>query len=212
MRWDSISKISESSTVKSLSIWFVVMPIVAAVLSAPAIQPLVDGIELPFTWGVLYLAALCFFLGSLIYAWRCPAIIREFRSWQDFSEREGSYERLIPLIAEALSDVSANQRVATLSRLHRGKVIEFRDENRGLYSTDAISEMIADADKMALALRSGSVISGPLVDAYSSVREATQRARPVARWSVSALQTIGSMFILIVLAQSCWAVMRVYVS
>jgi hypothetical protein len=61
-------------------------------------------IELPFSWIAFYVAALLFSIGSAIYYWRCPKIIRENNSFGDFLKNGRNRESLKTYYSEISQD------------------------------------------------------------------------------------------------------------
>ena len=82
--WASIGKIGQLSIVRTLWIWAVIVPIAARILTSMPEEiplPLFDRaiplhLRLPFSWQIFYFASLTMAIGTIIYNWRCPKIVR----------------------------------------------------------------------------------------------------------------------------------------
>ncbi|TXN37718.1 hypothetical protein FVB32_05365 [Flagellimonas hymeniacidonis] len=90
--WVLISALGKNKIVNSSYIYLFIVPVLAKLLSkvnSPLIF-LFNGkeheliIELPFNWTIFYFSALFFTIGSIIYNWRAPSIIKENKSFGSF--------------------------------------------------------------------------------------------------------------------------------
>lgn len=82
-KWDTIANAHKTLAVRSLSVWFFVIPLLAKALS-----PLVEkghpptwlrDISLPFSWLVFFCAACALALATALYVVLCPPIIKDAR-------------------------------------------------------------------------------------------------------------------------------------
>lgn len=100
--WNTLSGLGNSSLIKSFSVWFVIIPIFAKVTEGISGQinlglfepPLIIQWDIPFSFKVLYLATVFFTLANIIYTIFSPKIIKDYKSYSDFKEKEGSFESL----------------------------------------------------------------------------------------------------------------------
>lgn len=100
--WKTLGGIGNSKVIRSFSIWFLVIPILAKVtekISGPislglSEPPIVINWEMPFSLQVLYLATIFFTIANILYITLAPSIVKEYRSFLDFKEKEGSFEAL----------------------------------------------------------------------------------------------------------------------
>lgn len=100
--WSTLSGLGNSALIKSFSIWFVIIPILAKITEGISGEinlglfspPLVIQWDIPFSFKVLYLATVLFTLANIIYTICAPKIIKEYKSYSDFKEKEGSFESL----------------------------------------------------------------------------------------------------------------------
>lgn len=97
--WSSFNPLGRSRLVKSSYVWVVIVPILAKLLSAiprdfelPVFDVQIDLIlGVPFSWELLYYAAMFFALANITYSWFCPEIVRQYDRFADFqSEGKGS--------------------------------------------------------------------------------------------------------------------------
>jgi hypothetical protein len=87
--WPVIKQVVTSRYVRGLSIWAVIVPPVARVLEnvPPEIELLLGGepfrisVGLPFTWWLLYCAALSSLVASTVYYVWCPTIVQLHRDF-----------------------------------------------------------------------------------------------------------------------------------
>ena len=101
LRWSSLAKIGQSKIINSLYLWLLVVPVAASALSSVDTLDLtryVPGLKinlvLPFSWKLFYLGALCCTAARSLFAFKCPALIREFPSFADFQQQGRSIEHL----------------------------------------------------------------------------------------------------------------------
>jgi hypothetical protein len=98
IQWSNIRFLGNSNLVKQNYIWIFLVPILFKLFfSSEHVQQLFNSnflIELPFSWTLLYFAALSFALGNLVYLIFCPKIIQSF---SDYSEYKNSGYRLVHL-------------------------------------------------------------------------------------------------------------------
>lgn len=95
MSWTTAKYIADSKIVRSSYFWLIVVPITAKLFekTAPNVtinlfgQPFKLVLKLPFSWEILFYAALLFSLGNIIYTLRCPPIIRMYKHFSDFKEK-----------------------------------------------------------------------------------------------------------------------------
>lgn len=212
MRWDVISAINENRAVKALGIWFFVLPVAARILEAEFMRPWLAGVHLPFTWGLLYVAALLFFVSRLLYLARCPSIIKDYSSWADFSHREASFEKIIPLLVAALGSLPVSARQPVVSRMRTLKHVTFRDESGGDLSNQRIADALASSATLDQMLRRAEPNRSALADIFAGTREAVQKARPISRSAIVVVQAIGTLLLLWVAGESTLSVVTYYFS
>jgi hypothetical protein len=107
--WSSLRKLGESKALKSSYLWFVFVPIAARLFEKiDDIFPLTIAghtftvhASLPFSWITFYLSACAFTIASLIYSWRCPTILQDFSTYEDF-KKSGRGISYLDNIAEKL--------------------------------------------------------------------------------------------------------------
>jgi hypothetical protein len=99
--WVTIRGLGKNKILNTSYIWIVLVPIVAKLLEkTPDVVKLkVFGtyaeipLVLPFSWGIFYFSAVCFFFASIIFMLCCPSIIKRFADFSDFiaSGESGRY-------------------------------------------------------------------------------------------------------------------------
>lgn len=100
--WGTLSGLGNSALIKSFSIWFVIIPILAKITEGISGKinlgifdpPLVIQWDIPFSFKILYLATVFFTIANILYTIRAPKIIKEYKSYSDFKDKEGSFESL----------------------------------------------------------------------------------------------------------------------
>lgn len=93
--WTTIQRsFSKAPMVRLSVVWLGVVPILARLLVhlGPEIDltgvglPIVLPLELPFSWKLLYAGALSFTAAQVVYAMRCPRLIRDFSSLSEYKD------------------------------------------------------------------------------------------------------------------------------
>ena len=96
--WVNIRNIHKMRIVQQMYIWLFLLPVAANALAKLPENLLIDAwgqqieisTELPFSWQLFYLAAVCFVISNLIYQVRCPRIIKDHPTYATFlDERKG---------------------------------------------------------------------------------------------------------------------------
>lgn len=92
--WSKLRTLGNNRIIKSSYFWMIMVPI-----AAKALDPMPDklvfswfdpdfqiSLTLPFSWGLFFFASIAFAAATLIYSWKCPAIVKLYRSFNDFRE------------------------------------------------------------------------------------------------------------------------------
>lgn len=102
LEWLILARIGQSRFIQSFSVWFVLVPIFAKLLgtiTTPVKVTIFNYVwvldwGLPFTWYVFFFASVFFTIGNIIYLISCPNIIKNYKSFSEFKQNDGSYEQL----------------------------------------------------------------------------------------------------------------------
>jgi len=97
-----LKRFGRSRLLKSSYFWLFIVPPVALLLSKTGNEltiPLGTGelvipLGLPFSWKLFYFGAVSFSIGSLAYAVFCPALIREYDSYEEFDKSGKGFDGL----------------------------------------------------------------------------------------------------------------------
>ena len=139
--WGTLSGLGNSALIKSFSIWFVIIPILAKITEGVSGKidlgifnpPLVINWDIPFSFKVLYLATVFFTTANIIYSIRAPKIIKEYKSYSEFKDKEGSFESLKEMFEPLLERSSSEYKEILLkdffAHVHT-------TEPAGFYSSD----------------------------------------------------------------------------
>ncbi len=89
MKWSFLRYFGNSSIVKGNYIWVLIVPVLAKFLLSANDKIEVFGSEfelfLPFNWVVLYFSSIFFAIGFSLYVARCPKIIKDNESYNDYT-------------------------------------------------------------------------------------------------------------------------------
>ncbi|MBI3903557.1 MAG: hypothetical protein HY306_11570 [Nitrosomonadales bacterium] len=96
--WPTLRGLSSNSAIRSANIWALIVPITAKLLED--VEEVVKiklfeheysiHLTLPFSWKVLFVAAIAFLLANIFFAVFCPKLIKETTSFRDFAEQRRS--------------------------------------------------------------------------------------------------------------------------
>ncbi|MEM7812248.1 MAG: hypothetical protein AAF532_12295 [Planctomycetota bacterium] len=97
--WETIDSIGQSQRLRQTSFFLFLTPIAASVLSrlpksieVPVFeQDLTIVLSLPFSWSLLFWAAVSSGIASIIYTAFCPDIVRRFHDFPEFAKSERDY-------------------------------------------------------------------------------------------------------------------------
>jgi len=96
--WSALRSLGNSRLLRSSYFWLIAVPIAAKFLgSLPSDVAIpVEGggsirliLELPFSWQLFYYGAVFTALGNLIYSWKCPKIVQDYRGFADYADEIG---------------------------------------------------------------------------------------------------------------------------
>lgn len=127
--WTHLNSLGRNKILKSSYVWIVVVPVVAklfSVLEETLTFTILNAeitlkFALPFSWQMLYLSAVFFGIGSLIYSRFCPEIVAKYDSLSDFTAEGKGIKQLresfLKVTPEGASTPSY-RRVSDLEVLH----------------------------------------------------------------------------------------------
>lgn len=95
IRWSLFNELSNSAPVRSVAIWFFIVPIVAKLVftlrkihfESESWQNIVLSISLPFQWKMIFFSALFFMIARIIYVISCPRLVNEFKDFGEFEKK-----------------------------------------------------------------------------------------------------------------------------
>jgi len=114
VNWNTIAIFGKNKTINRSYIFLFIVPVIAKFLSKinPDVSITIGGykfellFDLPFSWKLLFLSALMFSIGSLLYNLFAPSIIKENKSFGEFvAERKTNYH-----MAEYLTELNLGEK------------------------------------------------------------------------------------------------------
>ncbi|EMK6583449.1 hypothetical protein V9K46_004330 [Vibrio parahaemolyticus] len=194
--WSLLSGLGKSKFIKTFNIWFVIIPI-----AAKLIEKFPDALNfnlfgqslsltwgLPFSWQALYLAALFFTLANVIYTIFCPAIIKNYESFNDFMHKDGSSEAIKHLFEPLLnrSEPGYSEMLAKNFRSHVPMT-----KPRG-----------SDSWTQRQLFDSGRVHNDNLSEAFSNVKGAFEHEQAKIQWVAMSFYIAGFIILLYLLGMN----------
>lgn len=210
MRWDSIAQVHEFAFIRRLSVWLLILPLLVRAGETNAAAHWQLGFKLPFTWGLLYCAAVLFLISTALYTMRCPRIIRDYKGWHDYRDREGSYERLIALLTEVIRSLDKDRRYDFLKRQFDFGHIKPIDKAGGEIPKARWRELSDDTGALEGALVRSASLRESVADAYAATREEAQTIRTASRRLISGLHIAAGVCALALLIENSLAVYMHY--
>ncbi len=96
--WSTLRRLGTNRSVRSANVWALIVPISAKLLEG--VQGVVTvelfghkfpiHLTLPFSWKVLFFAAMLFLLANIVFTVFCPVLIKETESYSDFANQQRS--------------------------------------------------------------------------------------------------------------------------
>lgn len=121
--WLRLSRLGKLRMVRSMYVWFIVVPIAARILEPLPAEvrftifeaEVVLGFDLPFSWKVFFFSSACLAIASALYSFYCPDFIQQYENYEDFREKTGDSQLLIKKAVLAYSN-ELDQKKARTSR------------------------------------------------------------------------------------------------
>jgi hypothetical protein len=203
--WEQLSVLGKSHFIRSFSLWFILIPLIAKILSeiqsVATIRILVYTftlhLQLPFSWAVFYFCSLAFALANTIFALRCPPIVKKYSSYGDFRERDNSVRMLKGLLQSVvIGDISRPQ----------ASVDEFTHE----FATNR-EELRRDEDLHGWQydLAYAHIESSKIAEAFAWIFRFSNTARRRARVACTISYAMGIALFIVVLIQNIFYVAEV---
>lgn len=107
-QWSNLTRYSDSKFVSSAYVWLFIVPIIAKAASnigntftlELSSQTLIFDLQLPFSWLLLFTAALIFTACNLLYAFFCPDLIKEVRDLGEYKSQGKTINHLLRHMTE----------------------------------------------------------------------------------------------------------------
>lgn len=197
--WLSLSSFSKSKFVKSMVYWLFITPIAAKALSSINQVDLsaagFDGainITLPFSWTIFFFSALFFSIGNLIYALKCPELIRDYSDFNDYASKQKSTHYLIESFKRDLEKWSGFNPDNTFYELIlRYSPIPGLDENN-----------VANKKWTQLSDSLKEAVNNPMANIYSGCKLVLKEASRPWRMSSAACYLLGLALFAVVVVQN----------
>lgn len=194
--WVDLRKIGSNKTIRSASVWIVVVPIAAKLLDKVEdvvcitilSHPFTFHLSLPFSWNVLFMTGLAFMLANLIYEMYCPRLIKETTNYRDFSDQKRSAGELHQLLTAHVKTPN--------DRIHRWlNWLNTRDV--ALISTNATYGSYAPGNDESV-----------LPEIYSDTIHAVSQVHSLARFITTFLYLVGSLLLVWLMGQNIYYVIE----
>jgi hypothetical protein len=210
--WTDLRRFGESRTLRSSYAWFVIVPVAARVIAglresqAPWVSLVgLHNVTLPFSWQVFFFAALCVSMGSVIYELGCPRVLREYRTWREFSDSGEPDQRLLGVFIEVLSKSSPYRGKKWLERSERVVRDDFLEycanaaQVRGVLNEQLKTK---DSRRLFTAIDSAIIADGQAIHVASLIWQLAERSGPLVRTTCAGCYAAGLALIGLVIGQN----------
>ena len=188
--WRRLRRYGSSRFIRSSYLWVVAVPITAKLVPQLEAMLSIVGSEitlsLPFSWQMFYFGSVFFAISSFIYSMKCPHLIQNYRTPNDYWKDGHGLREL---------DAYAEETFAALDESIREKIITEYKEVKATLIGNVVSDTEGDRNSRFL-----------------YIQENTQYKRNLSRCLCSAGYLIGSLFFLFVLFRNFIYVFKQLVS
>lgn len=202
--WTALRSLGNNRAVKSSYYWFIGVPIAARAfekIGSPLNITIFDAnfaltLDLPFSWKVVFFAALCFAAASILFRYYCPPALRKYDSFGDYLEQGKHTDSLI----RSMWSISRNKFWAWPLTPKKHRFRRFLQDFTDLENKKVQEVMTSDALQI-------SIINTPIPDeklkaAYYYVAEDFDQSRPIARFVCITLYSAGFLLLLVLVYQN----------
>lgn len=193
--WRQLQSLSASKPVQSSAFWVAFVPVIARLLqgveSVVSVEMLSQQftlhLALPFSWKVLFFAAVAFLAANLVVAIWCPQVIRQTKNYTDFVDQKRSVSELEELLlyvkqANRLTEAALGSVMNDINRYRR-----YMTQQTATGNYDAISR---------------EQVEPGLADVYFRLVNAMSVSNPILRGVAASLYGLGFLGVGIVFIQS----------
>lgn len=161
-------------------------------------------LELPFSWKFFYFAAVSFTLAAVLFAWKCPPLIRLFDDWSDYKNKGVTAEQISAFLCIWLrrggNFYSANgehlDSFVMVKRIAERNCIGLTDDQKRISTPYNLAQnLVAKGDREA--------------NYYWDVRSWMNSDCPAIRKTIFALYALGFILFACVLISNLWYVLKV---
>ncbi|NNK28903.1 MAG: hypothetical protein HKP06_11770 [Flavobacteriaceae bacterium] len=81
--WNWIARVGNNRVTKSSYYWIFFVPFIAKLIEK---LPDIPSLDLPFSWKIFFFSSLFFGIGTLLYEWKCPDLVKKYATWEEFKK------------------------------------------------------------------------------------------------------------------------------
>jgi len=199
--WSSLRKVGESAFSKSFNYWLIIVPLAAKSLSAIEYVSFSLGgeihkihLSLPFSWSILFFAALFYACGNLIYTIFCPSWIKQYSDFEEFKKSGQGQEATIKLLIARLQ--AKNYSPEDVNGILYEFFLKYTEKNHYLERMTFI-DFARAYEREEMKIRESA-----LGDAFWFIRGHYDLAQPKARLLTLISYTIGNLLLGWIMAQN----------
>jgi hypothetical protein len=214
-RWENYRDFFNITVFRYLVLWFSLVPLLASLLAGletPVRIPVGEGKEIsiglgiPFSWQILWLSSLFFFLALGLYTWRCPKFIKKYHTFAEYQQvghdpRWTVYEiRFLKQSGEDLSDFTSKLKTKRFAKVTDEPVTEkpLVQERQTIYRYKSDPKNLKDTIEVGM----------PVLDDDGEVVEDAERGlfwEVFAAFSGSRVVTRAVILLLLICALLCFS-------
>lgn len=219
--WSDLRAFGNNRLLRSTYFWIVFIPIVAKFLSSveEIAHVTIFGHEfqltlgLPFKWTLFFYGSLITAIGNVIYAMRCPSLVKDYETYLDYKDAGKGIDQLIRDFSTVLSRFYKSIPGEHLQNHLRSFSDRFCEPPAaGSDAANSLTRALAEIpDKpwsAVLAATRLRIIADRQADAFWSIREFVDQLSPLFRGGCAICYVLGLGCFLVVLLQNIWFVIK----
>ncbi len=215
LTWTNLGRLGKSKILKTSYLWLLLVPISAKAIAAInheshssiLSQAMALDFSLPFSWKLLYFAAVAIAAADAIYELRCPKIIRQFKDYTSFCASKASDREISCAFASWWSQSALrNGAPGDEDRKFLSLFLEYCQLST---SPDVVIEKIRTSEDGGWNdLRQLTAPADMAAGLFGFVREVLDQKRTLSRLFCCTAYTAAFVLLLIIVIQNCAYVIK----
>ncbi len=204
--WSGLRRFGTNRVIKTSYFWLAIVPIAAKFLlqlKQPFVFTLLGKehtvwLDLPFSWYAFYFSAVAFAIGTALFDFFCPRMIKQYSSFGDFFRESSGARELL----NHFWDLDKETRSDILPSLYQEAAIALGDR----------PEHPGDPTEFAILVQTmiRRVPREEMTDLFTTLREGQDHTRPRVRTTITICYFFGSLLFVVVFGQNVASVIHAW--